>query len=47
LVLGGEWEVNPVHIENGFIGELAENFGAYVIYLEHRFYGKSVPLYAP
>lgn len=45
LVLGGEWTISPVHIENGYISELAETFGAFVIYLEHRFYGQSMPLY--
>ncbi|CAB3379670.1 Hypothetical predicted protein [Cloeon dipterum] len=43
LVLGGEWEANPVHIELGFIGQLVEHFGAYTIYLDHRFYGQSKP----
>ncbi|XP_059468622.1 putative serine protease K12H4.7 [Neocloeon triangulifer] len=43
LVLGGEWEANPVHIENGFIQQLVDHFGAYAIYLDYRFYGQSRP----
>ncbi|XP_059468656.1 thymus-specific serine protease-like [Neocloeon triangulifer] len=44
LVLGGEWQIEPGHVNNGFIAELAERFGAFVIYLEHRFYGQSKPV---
>jgi len=43
LVLGGEWEIDPRHIENGFLAELEATFGAFTIYLEHRFYGNSIP----
>ncbi|KAM7263526.1 hypothetical protein ACFE04_001209 [Oxalis oulophora] len=44
LVYLGEESAIDGDLENiGFLTENAPNFGALVVYIEHRFYGKSVP----
>ncbi|KAK7346377.1 hypothetical protein VNO80_20895 [Phaseolus coccineus] len=41
LVIGGESELTG--IENDYVGVLAKKFGAAIVSLEHRYYGKSSP----
>lgn len=43
LVLGGEWEISPWLLHDSLVTELAAENQAYMFYLEHRYYGKSVP----
>lgn len=43
LILGGEWEISPWLLQNSLVTELATENKGYVFYLEHRFYGKSIP----
>ncbi|KAK8471572.1 hypothetical protein PHAVU_003G260000 [Phaseolus vulgaris] len=41
LVIGGESEL--MGIENDYVGVLAKKFGAAIVSVEHRYYGKSSP----
>ncbi|KAL1505364.1 hypothetical protein ABEB36_004948 [Hypothenemus hampei] len=43
LMLGGEWEATTSWLTYGSWLESAEQYGALLIYLEHRFYGLSQP----
>lgn len=43
LMIGGEGTANPVWVVVGNMMKYAEDFGAFAIMLEHRFYGKSHP----
>ena len=40
VVLGGEWD-SKVH--ESFVSNIAEVLDAHIIYLEHRYYGQSIP----
>ncbi|XP_074646567.1 thymus-specific serine protease-like [Tubulanus polymorphus] len=42
LYIGGEGALSSLAIQNGHIVELAEKYGALLLAVEHRFYGKSV-----
>jgi len=43
LQIGGEGTANPVWVVVGNMMKYAQEFGAFAILLEHRFYGKSHP----
>lgn len=43
LMIGGEGAASPVWMVVGNMMKYAEQFGAFAIMLEHRFYGKSHP----
>lgn len=44
IMLGGEGPISPAYVNGHFIiGDLAAQFGALQVVLEHRFYGESVP----
>lgn len=43
FMIGGEGTANPVWMVVGSLMKYAEEFGAFAIMLEHRFYGKSHP----
>merc|ERR1712106_925898 len=42
-MIGGEGEANPAWLESGSWNKYAEDEGAAMILLEHRYYGKSHP----
>lgn len=45
LMIGGESEIRPENISPGYhIYDLAKEFNGLLLYIEHRFYGKSVPI---
>lgn len=43
VLLGGNWHVAPEHLDNSLINEMSQEFGCYMFYLEHRYYGQSRP----
>lgn len=43
VVLGGEWQITPLRLQNNSIETIASELFGYVFYLEHRFYGASIP----
>nr|GMC88809.1 lysosomal Pro-X carboxypeptidase-like [Ipomoea batatas] len=43
VYMGGEDDIEPFARETGSIIEFAPHFNALVVFIEHRFYGKSVP----
>ena len=44
IMIGGEGEASPVWLLIGSMMKYAEELGAFVFLLEHRFYGESHPL---
>lgn len=44
LQLGGEWQIQPSWMKSGAWIPMAEENHAMLFYLEHRFYGGSIPL---
>lgn len=43
MILGGEWTPTSIEEEAPFVLEAAKRFNATVFYLEHRYYGESLP----
>lgn len=43
LLLSGEWEVAADRLQSSMMYEMSRDFQCYMIYLEHRYYGKSRP----
>ncbi|XP_058088443.1 uncharacterized protein LOC131235321 [Magnolia sinica] len=43
IYAGSEGDIEWITQNNGFIFETASYFGALVVFIEHRFYGKSIP----
>lgn len=43
ILVGGETPIFPLYLSGGLMFHLAEEHGAAMFYLEHRFYGSSFP----
>ncbi|XP_037043767.1 putative serine protease K12H4.7 isoform X3 [Bradysia coprophila] len=43
LFLGGEWAITPYRMNFSLMHDMADDFNASILYLEHRFYGESRP----
>lgn len=43
LMAGGEWDIHPAWISAGNMYEMARENKGYLIYTEHRYYGKTLP----
>ena len=43
IMIGGEGEANPIWMVEGTWIKYAQEFGAFIFMLEHRFYGQSHP----
>lgn len=43
LFLGGEWAITPYRMNFSLMHDMADDFNATILYLEHRYYGESRP----
>lgn len=43
IYVGGEWEISAPWIQAGRFYDIAKEVGAFLVYTEHRYYGKSRP----
>lgn len=43
ILVGGEWDIGPGWLLAGNMFEMARENKAYMIYTEHRYYGRTLP----
>lgn len=43
IMVGGEWEISSGFLLTGNMFEMARENNGYLIYTEHRFYGRTQP----